>query len=149
MSERIRVNIARVCYTVVFISNMYCALAFIFNPDPYVGSYELSAASGGIAAIQGMGVVFAMWNVTYPFYIVNPLKQKTLGIVIIVQQIVGLVGELFIKTGLDKKQSVLEESIMRFVWFDFAGLILLIIGFAIVYKLYTKTDTPSPMWRDR
>lgn len=138
MSERLRINIARICYTLVFVSNMYCALAFIFDPTPYVGSYELSAASGGIAAIQGMGVAFAMWNVTYPFFVVNPLKQKALGIVIIIQQIVGLVGELFIKTGLDKGQIVLEGSIMRFVWFDFVGLILLVAGFATLYKLYAN-----------
>lgn len=124
--------LVRILYFAVFVSNMICIVAFIADPASYVYSYELKAATGGVAAIEGFGVAFAMWNTTYPFFIVRPRKNKTLGLVIIAQQVVGLVGELYIKSGLPAESTILSESIMRFVWFDAGGLVLLIAGYIIL-----------------
>lgn len=124
----------RILYLAVFVSNMICIVAFIAAPSDYVNSYELKAATGGIAAIEGFGVAFAMWNTTYPFFIVNPRRNKTLGLVIIVQQVVGLAGELYIRAGLPATCTVLADSIMRFVWFDAGGLVLLIAGYLILRR---------------
>lgn len=131
-SERKRIIadiIVRILYFAVFVSNMICIVAFIADPESYVYSYELKAATGGVAAIEGFGVAFAMWNTTYPFFIVRPRRNKTLGLVIIAQQIVGLIGELYIKSGLPSTSTILSESIMRFVWFDAGGLVLLLAAY--------------------
>lgn len=122
----------RLLYLAVFISNMICIVAFVCSPADYIYSYEVNGSTGACAAIQGLGIAFAMWNTTYPFFIISPAKNKTLGLVIIVQQIVGLAGELYIQQGLSSDSLVLSESISRFVYFDAGGLILLIAGYIIL-----------------
>lgn len=132
-SKRLSI-IARILYLAVFISNMICIVAFIIDPESYTYSYGLKGAVGSVAAIQGIGVAFAMWNVTYPFFILRRKNDKTLGMIIIVQQIVGLVGEVIIRAGLAVEAEVLNDSILRFIYFDAGGLILLIIGLTLVYR---------------
>ena len=129
----LRNNIARLTYTAVFISNLICIIAFIFNPADYTYSYGVSGCIGSCAAIQGLGVAFAMWNTTYPFFIIRPDKNKTLGLVIILQQLVGLIGELYIRSTLSADAAVLSSSILRFVYFDAGGLVLLVAGYAICF----------------
>lgn len=124
--------LARILYLAVFISNLICIVAFITNPSSYIYSYQVAGAPGAVAAIEGIGIAFAMWNVTYPFFIFSRRNNSTLGLVIIVQQIVGLVGELYIRAGLSEDCAVLADSIMRFIWFDAGGLVLLIIGFVLL-----------------
>lgn len=124
--------IARVLYLAVFVSNMICIIAFIFDPESYTYSYQVTGAMGAKAAIQGLGVAFAMWNVTYPFFICNKKDNFTLGLVIIVQQVVGLIGELVIRAGLSEGCEILADSIDRFVYFDAGGLVLLIAGFVLL-----------------
>lgn len=132
-SEKIRSIVAGVLYAAVFISNMICIIAFLTHPEDFINSYEVNGSNGAVAAIQGFGVTFAMWNVTYPFFIFKPKKDRTLGLVIILQQIVGLAGELFIKHGLPEGLTRLPGAITRFVWFDAGGLVLLIIGFMVCF----------------
>lgn len=128
----IREIVGRLLYFAVFVSNMICIVSFILWPQYYTGSYQLSGSEGAEAAIIGFGVAFAMWNVTYPFFVFGK-KNRTLGLVIIVQQVVGLIGELFIQSGLNENQARLSSSITRFVLFDAGGLVLLVAGFCILY----------------
>lgn len=125
--------IARILYLAVFVSNMICIVAFIANPAGYIYSYQVNGAAGAEAAIEGIGVAFAMWNVTYPFFILNRKDNRALGLAIIVQQVVGLIGELYIKAGLGPECAELADSIVRFIWFDAGGLVLLIIGFVLLF----------------
>lgn len=125
--------VARILYLAVFISNMICIVAFIADPSSYTYSYQVAGAAGAVAAIEGIGVAFAMWNVTYPFFIFNRNDNKALGMTIIVQQAVGLIGELYIQSGLGEECAVLADSITRFVWFDAGGLVLLVAGFIILF----------------
>ena len=114
----------------VFAVNMYCIIHFIFLPENFIGAYELSGVPG-IAALQGIGVAFLMWNVTYPPVIWRPDKHRVLFAVVIAQQIVGLVGESFILLSLPGGYDLLSFNIMRFIIFDAAGLVLLTIGFLL------------------
>lgn len=134
--------IARILYTAVFVSNMICIIAFIFNPGDYIYSYGVNGAVGAEAAIMGIGVAFAMWNVTYPFFILKKERNRTLGLVIIVQQLVGLVGELYIQSLLNAEAEVLSDSITRFVWFDAGGLVLLVTGFVLMFAV-NKSGTKA------
>lgn len=135
--------VARILYLAVFVSNMICIVAFIADPGSYIYSYQVAGAAGAVAAIEGYGVAFAMWNVTYPFFILNKNDNKALGLAIIVQQAVGLVGELYIKAGLGEDCAILADSITRFVWFDAGGLVLLVVGFTVLFFRNVTRD-PFP-----
>lgn len=114
----------RFAYTVVFAVNAQCALSFVFWPGAYAPSFELGGVSGSVA-VQGLGVAFLMWNVTYPAVIVNPRRFRMLGVVVLVQQLVGLVGESWIRCTLPAGHTALAASIERFIVFDAAGLVFM------------------------
>ncbi len=122
--------IARILVFVVFAWNIICAVQFISTPDAYAASYQLTGV-GAQAAVEGMGIVFLMWNVTYPLVILKPSKYRAMFIVVIIQQIIGLFGEVFVLSGLGSNAGVLMGSLLRFIRFDAAGLVLLIIAYAL------------------
>ena len=119
----------RIAFLAVFLVNMDCALSFIARPAAFAGAYELSGVAGE-AAVRGLGVAFAMWNVTYPAFIVRPDRWPVLGWVILVQQLVGLVGESVLLAALPAGHEVLVSGITRFIVFDGAGLVLMAAAFA-------------------
>lgn len=127
MSRTTREWVIRLLVFAVFASNMYCAITFFVNPGAYVDAYQLSG-EGARAAISGIGIAFAMWNVTYVPLIVFPYKFSMLIWIVIAQQIIGLAGEIWIYSGLGLSQAIVASSIMRFVLFDTVGLVLLIIA---------------------
>ncbi|MDR2716140.1 MAG: hypothetical protein LBB46_05295, partial [Coriobacteriaceae bacterium] len=96
----------------------------------------------GTVAIQGIGIAFLMWNVTYPLVVFNPCKHRVLFMVVLAQQVIGLVGESVIYLTLPAGHQVLGESIMRFIVFDAAGLILLTLGFLLTLKRFSKRPAP-------
>lgn len=118
----------RLVFTAVFVMNVVCALQFIVDPAAFVGAYQLEGA-GAEAAVRGMGIVFLMWNATYPLFIVRPVKQKALGIIILIQQAIGCVGESFVLFALPADADVLAASIMRFTMCDAIGLVLMTLAF--------------------
>ncbi len=126
----IRCWIARLLVFVVFCWNMACIISFLTEPNAVMGSYQLSGEVGR-ATIRGMGIAFLMWNATYPAVIVAPQRFRTLFIVVLAQQLIGLIGETWIMSGLTASMSVLSSSILRFVAFDAAGLVMMAIAFAL------------------
>ena len=127
--ERIARWAVRIVFAAVFAVNMECAVSFMANPGAYAGGYELAGVAGE-AAVRGLGVAFAMWNVTYPAFIVAPQRWPVLGWVILAQQLAGLVGESLILAGLPAGHEVLAAGIMLFIKFDAAGLVLMAAVFA-------------------
>ena len=125
---RVRVWLARALVFIVFAINLYCIFVFIVFPENHIRAYELTGVAG-IAAIQGIGVAFLMWNVTYPLVIVSPGKFRILFLIVIIQQIVGLLGESYILFSLPEGYPVLHGNILRFIAFDAGGLVLLVTGF--------------------
>ena len=120
---------ARVAFAAVFVVNVQCALSFGLTPADFAGAYELEGVAGE-AAVQGIGIAFLMWNATYPAFIAAPQRFCVLGWVILAQQAIGLVGESLLLANLPAGHGVLAASIMRFVVFDGAGLVLMGIAFA-------------------
>ena len=115
----------RVSFLFVFLINVQCAISFIIWPDGFAPAYQLSGVSGQ-AAVAGIGVAFLMWNVTYPAVIVRPDSFYSLGVVVLIQQLVGLVGECLIWANLPSVgYEILCASIARFVIFDGVGLLLM------------------------
>ncbi|WP_251230975.1 hypothetical protein [Adlercreutzia aquisgranensis] len=121
----------RLAYLLVFAVNVQCALSFAADPQSFVGAYQLQGAgSAGLAAVQGIGVAFLMWNCTYPAVIASPKRFFSLAVVVLVQQAVGLVGETVILLQLPAGYDVLTASVVRFIQFDAFGLVLMGTAFA-------------------
>ncbi len=120
--------VMRIVYAIVFIVNIQCAISFILWPDSFAPTYELSGVPGA-TAVQGMGIVFLMWNATYPAVIISPRRFRSLAIVVLVQQAIGLVGESWILASLPVQYSTLIAGITRFVIFDAIGLVLMLAAF--------------------
>lgn len=121
--------LARVAFLLVFALNVQCAVSFVLWPEGYAAAFELSGAAGA-AAVQGLGIAFLMWNVTYPAVIANPLRFRAVAVIVLVQQVVGLVGESWLRLGLPAGHAALAASIERFALFDAAGLVLMAAAFA-------------------
>lgn len=131
--EHITTGIARLLVALVFVINVSCALFFVFDPASYAPAYELAGVSGQVA-VQGIGVAFLMWNATYPPVIVSPRKHRALFGVVLAQQIIGLIGETWILLSIPVGHELLCASILRFIVFDAAGLVALVIALLITRR---------------
>lgn len=120
---------ARIAFAVVFAINVQCALSFALNPGGYAAAYELEGVAGE-AAVRGIGIAFLMWNATYPAFIASPRRFVAVGWIVLAQQAIGLLGESALLVGLPPNHDVLAASVLRFVAFDGAGLVLMAIAFA-------------------
>lgn len=124
LKDRASIWAVRIAFALVFTWNVMCAVQFICWPLLFVDAYQLQGA-GGMAAVQGLGVAFLMWNATYPAFVWDPVRFRSLGIVVLVQQVIGLIGELYIASTLGAGQELLSQGIARFVGFDALGLVLM------------------------
>lgn len=129
--------LARLAFLLVFVVNVQCAVSFVLQPDAYAASFEVAGVPGA-AAVQGLGIAFLMWNATYPAVIANPLRFRAVAVIVMVQQVVGLVGESWLRLGLPAGHAALAASIERFVAFDAAGLVLMAAAFA--WLLWTERN---------
>ena len=126
--------IARIAFSAVFAINVICALQFIFDPMAYIGAYQLTG-TGAQAAIQGYGIVFLMWNATYPLFIWKPSSHRMLGIIILAQQLIGCIGETIILLSLPSAGAeLLHSSILRFIAFDAGGFVVMLIGYIVLFS---------------
>lgn len=123
--------LVRVAFAAVFAVNVWCAISFITVPADYAGAYELGGVAGE-AAVRGLGIAFLMWNATYPAFIVSPFRFRVLGWVVLAQQAIGLIGESLMLAALPSGHEVLASSILRFIAFDGAGLVLMTATFALL-----------------
>lgn len=119
---------ARIAVALVFALNVQCALQFVLWPASFAGAYELSGVAGE-AAVRGLGVAFLMWNATYPAVIASPRRFRSLYVVVIAQQTIGLIGESAILLNLPAGHEILAESIQRFIAFDATGLVIMVAAF--------------------
>ncbi|MDO4400605.1 MAG: hypothetical protein Q4D27_06620 [Coriobacteriia bacterium] len=127
--------IARLAVLIVFALNVTCAIQFILYPVESAAAYGLPRTQEAGAMAAGLGVAFLMWNVTYPAVIVSPSRFRALYVVVLFQQLVGLVGESFILwrlygTGLGS--GLMAAGITRFIIFDAAGLVLMLVAFIVL-----------------
>ena len=132
-----RIWIARLFIGIVTAWNLQAAFIFIFSPGEFVGAYELSGAAGE-AAVRGVGVLFLMWNVPYLFALQNPIGYRLALYFALLMQFVGLIGESYILSTLSVEHLILRNSILRFIIFDGAGLLFLVLAYFLVKN---KSDT--------
>ena len=113
---------ARLAAGSVFVANVSCAAAFLLQPERYVPAFELEGAPGRVM-VQALGILFLMWNVTYPPVLIQPDRHWPVVGVILVQQALGLAGETWLWLSLPPAHSVLRDTGLRFMLFDGAGLV--------------------------
>ena len=123
--------LARLALVVVFCFNVSCGLAFVARPALYAPGFEVSGAPGK-ALVRGMGILFLMWNVTYPLAIWRPWRYRWLFLIILVQQAVGLAGETWMLLTLPPGHAALAETGYRFVAFDGGGLAAMLVAFVLL-----------------
>ncbi len=129
-NPRLREWIARVLIAIVLGMNLACAIDFIARPELYQTSYELSGEVGRVAVI-GFGILFLMWQVPYFFALYHPGTQKISLFQAILMQTLGFFGESLLLQTIPMEHAVLRGSILRFIWFDGGGLLLLILAYFI------------------
>ena len=121
---------ARFIVGAVFVLNVSCALAFLLRPDRYAPGFELTEVQGRIM-VQAIGILFLMWNATYPLVVIHPHRYRTLFAVVLAQQAIGVVGETWLLTTLPVGHPALWTTGVRFIIFDGLGL----IGMGILFWL--------------
>lgn len=125
----------RIAFTAVFALNVMCALQFVIAPGEFAGAYQLSGVSGE-AAVRGIGIAFLMWNATYPLFIWKPSRHMALGVIILVQQLIGCIGETCILLTLPSEgHELLASSIMRFIAFDAGGFVVMLVTFIFMVRM--------------
>jgi hypothetical protein len=107
--------------------NIQCALVFLIAPSWFAPSYELNGEVGE-AVIRAFGILFLMWNVPYVAAAWNPRRHRVSLWQAIIMQTIGLIGETGILLSLTGDHFILRESVFRFIVFDGAGLIALIVA---------------------
>jgi hypothetical protein len=122
-----------VCIAVVLIWNVQCAVAFLLAPARYAAGFELVGAAGE-AAVRGIGILFLMWNVPYAVALWNPVRHRVSLYEAVAMQGIGLVGETLILLSLPAAMVVARASIGRFILFDAAGLVSLIVAALIARR---------------
>lgn len=131
LSSAQRKWIARGLIGIVLFINVQCAVVFLLQPEKYSGSFELAGVPGRMM-VQGMGLLFLMWNVPYVFAVSNPIARRTSLIEAVIMQAIGVVGESAILGTLPPEHWALRDTALRFIAFDGGGLVLLLIGLWII-----------------
>lgn len=139
MKRTVILWLVRLVVGVVFFFNVTCALAFIARPGDYAPAFEVSGIPGEIL-VRGMGILFLMWNATYPPVLVRPDRQRTLFAVVLAQQAIGVVGETAMWATLPPGHPALWATGLRFILFDGAGLVAMGLAFGwMIWKLRYST----------
>ncbi len=112
---------------VVLFWNVQAALLFILNPSPFVPSFQLEGTAGRVL-VQGLGILFLMWNIPYFFASWNPVKNRVSLIEANLMQFIGLMGETLLQYSLPPSETILRTTALRFILFDGIGLLLLLLA---------------------
>ncbi len=118
----------------VFLMNVQAALTFVLQPGAYAPGFELSGAVGD-GMVQGMGILFLMWNVPYAVALSHPLKRWVSLLEALGMQAIGFFGETLLLLGLPAGHAAWVDTLGRFILFDGLGLALLVIALWLVWGL--------------
>ena len=128
--------LTRIIVGAVFLMNVSCALAFILQADKYSPGFEVAGVPGRIY-VQGMGILFLMWNATYPLVLFHPIRYRALFVVVLIQQAIGFAGETWLWLTLPSGNLPLRATGLRFMLFDGIGLIAMVGAYWLLRKSKT------------
>jgi len=135
--------ISRVLIAAVTLMNLQAAFLFLLRPENFASGFEMSGAAGE-AMMRGMGLLFLMWNIPYVFASVHPVRLFTSLVEAVIMQFIGVTGETFILLGLPGEHPLIEASVGRFILFDGAGLVCLIIALLLAVLARRSSRQISP-----
>ena len=127
--KRTKIIIGQVLIGGVMFINIQCAVSFLAAPDRFLNSFEL-VGSPGMVMIQGLGMLFLMWNVPYGFALWNPIRNRVSLYEAIAMQSIGLVGEIVLVLKMVEGHTNLINTGLRFIGFDAVGLLCLGVALA-------------------
>ncbi len=129
---------ARILISGVFIANLTAAVPFTLHPERFMHGFELAGLPGQVA-IRSLGILFLMWNATFPPVILYPYRYRMLFSVMLIQQAIGLIGESYMWVTLPAVHANLSATGLRFILFDSIGLAALLIAYLITRKSQTQS----------
>ena len=132
--ETRKVWIARLLVAVVIFINLQAAMQYLLNPNAYSGAFELEGIPG-MAAVMGVGILYVMWQVPYVFAAINPIAHRLSLPEAVLMQAIGLLGETWLRSRIPVEHTVLRNSILRYIFFDDGGLVLLVVAWTLVNKV--------------
>jgi len=115
---------ARLLIAVVAVWNLQCALVFLLTPGVFTAGFELTGLPGQ-TALRGIAVLFIMWNIPYLVALWHPHRHRISLWEALAMQAAGVIGESAIFFTLPGGHAVLHSSLLRFILFDFSGLVAL------------------------
>lgn len=125
--SKTRLNLARLLIGLVIAWNLQAAAVLLLWPERAAPLFELAGAPGE-AAVRGIGLLFVMWNVPYAVALWHPLRQRVSLYEALAMQTIGLLGETLIYLDLPATYALGRASLLRFILFDSAGLVLLLVA---------------------
>ena len=128
LTSDLRNHIARAALLVVLLANMSAAIPYLIRPADYVAAYELTGVPGEVA-VRGFGLLFLMWAVPFVPAILHPARHRMAFVCVLAMQAIGLAGESLMLAGLPAGHAVLRATGLRFIAFDGAGLVILLIAY--------------------
>jgi hypothetical protein len=131
---QVRFWISRILIAVVVFLNLQAALLFLIRPGQFTPGFELSGDIGN-AMIQGIGLLFVMWNIPYLFAMVHPLRFRTSHLEALMMQTIGVAGETILLRLVPQGHAILSSSVTRFIIFDTFDWLLLLISWLLVRRL--------------
>ncbi len=135
----LRLWAARLLIAIVIAWNLECAFAFLRQPQAFAPAFELSGVAGA-AAVRGTAVLFLMWNVPYLVAVWHPRRGRLSLWEALAMQTIGLFGESLICAHLPEGHAVLRASLLRFIVFDAAGLLLLAAAGLLVHLKFPTEE---------
>jgi hypothetical protein len=126
----------------VLFANVQCAVAFWLAPAGYAPMFELAGAAGQ-AAVQGVAVLFLMWNVPYAVALWHPRRHRLALWQAVVMQALGVAGETLIWWQMPAAHAVLRGSLEHFIAFDGGALVVLCLAAALMAGRIGQTSQVS------
>jgi hypothetical protein len=134
--------IARLLIGIVVFFNLDAAFSFMFLPVLYSPGFELSGIPGQVI-VQGMGLLFLMWNVPYLIALVKPSRFFISLIEAVIMQALGVFGETILLLSLPEIHPTIQSTTVRFISFDGGGLVLLVCALLLAWKIRKKQGPKS------
>jgi hypothetical protein len=122
--------IIRALIAPVVFFNLQCSFVFLFNPEGFTPSFDLYESTGTYM-IQGLGLLFLMWNIPYLVALLDPIRHSTSLIESVIMQAIGVLGESLLLIRVPQEYLNLHTSVIRFIIFDGGGLVFLLIALYI------------------
>ena len=122
---------ARLLIAVVLFWNLQAAFLFMLTPDAFVRAFQLEGVPGRNAVV-GYGILFLMWQVPYVFALLHPARFKVSLWQALIMQVIGTAGESILLSTIPLEYQLLRGSILRFILFDAAGVLLLLGALLLV-----------------